>query len=170
MNDHIAEPFRSVLNATVRPLPIEALPRDGRAPLDRPAADVAIAEFHAAAKGGDLDVAVILACLAYVRHQDARRACHSYTTAQGVRMARQHPAAVADALAVLRFHGGDEGPRPEDAMAHALCVAEAWWERHLAGEREHERRHEAHARQIASDFAEARRRTAVRITISGSQR
>lgn len=164
------ESYPAGLNARVVPLPREALPRDGRAQLDPGAADVALAEFRAVAQGGDIEVAVVLACLAYVRHQDARRAMHNYTTAQGVRIARQHPGAVREALSLLRFHGGEEGPRPEDAVAHALFAAECWWERHLAGERAHERRHEAHARQIASDLAVARSRAAVRITISGSQR
>jgi hypothetical protein len=170
VNDHVADPLRSLLNAAVVPLPLEALPRDGRAALDPEAGRVAVDEFRSAVRGGDVEVAVVLACLAYQRRLDARRAIHSYTTAQGVRMARQHSAAVADALAVLRFHGGEEGPRPEDAMAHALATAEAWWERHIAEERAHERRRESHGRQIASDLADARRRAAVRVTVSGSQR
>jgi hypothetical protein len=159
-----------MLNAAVVPLPIEALPRDGRAVLDPEAGRAAVDEFRSAVQGGDVEVAVVLACHAYVRHLDARRALHSYTTSQGVRISRQHPGAVREALSLLRFHGGEEGPRPEDAMAHALVAADQWWERHLAAERTHERRHRESTAQITADLAEARRRAAVRVTVSGSQR
>lgn len=157
--------------AHVVPLPIEALPRDGRAPLDIEAGRHAWEEYEEVAGLVPARDAVLLACLAYQRHLDARRAMHSYTTAQGVRIARQHPGAVREALSLLRFHGGEEGPRPEDAVAHALAAADAWWERHLAGERVHERRHRESTAQIAADLEQARSRARVHmVTISGRQR
>ncbi len=159
------------LNSAVRPLPLEALPREGRAPLDTEAGRVAWEEYEAVAAQLPRRDAVLLACLAYQRHQDARRLAHSYPLSSGVHIARQHPGAVRAALEMLEFWGGSDGPRAEEAMARALAAAEGWWERHLAAERMHERRHGAQARQIAADLEQARSRARVHtVTISGRQR
>lgn len=157
-------------HARVVPLPLEALPRDGRAPLDAEAGRYAWNEYEAVRGQLPPRDAVLLACVAYQRAQERRRLLHSYTTAGGLRIAEVRREEVLAALAALAYYGGEEGPRAEDAMAHALAAARGARERHEAEERAHERRHGAHARQIAADLAEARRRTAVRVTVSGSQR
>lgn len=149
-HDHVAEPIQAVL-ASVRPLPLEALPRDGRAPLDVEAGRAAWEEYEAVAGQLPPRDAVVLAALAYVRHLDARRMAHSYPLASGVRVARQHPEAVRAALATFAFWGGAAGSDPEGAMARALAASEGWWQRHLAEERTHERRHRESTAQLGAD-------------------
>lgn len=168
--EHLAEPDNFHLHAAVVPLPLEALPRDGRAPLDADALSAAWGEWEAVIGQLPPRDALALACVSYVRRIDARRLLHSYTTSAGLRIPDVRREEVLAALAALAYYGGEEGPQAEDAMARALAAARGARERHEAEERAHDRRHAAHARQIAADLAEARRRAAVRVTVSGSQR
>ena len=157
--EHLAEPDNFHLHAAVVPLPLEALPRDGRAPLDVDAGRVAWHEWESVIGQLPPRDALMLACVAYQRRLASRRLLHSYTTAGGLRIPDVRAEEVRAALAALAYYGVEEGPRAEDAMAHALAAAKGARERHEAEERLHERRHAAHARQIAADLAEARRRT-----------
>jgi hypothetical protein len=149
----------------------EALPRDGRAPLDVEAGCAAWHEFENTCHShGWLDGleriqatvplrdAVVLACLAYVHRIDARRARWVYPLASGQRIPGVHPGMVAALLSTLHYYGQLEGPAAEDAGARAIAAVFAWMERHEAEDRAHERRHGDHARQVAADLAQARRR------------
>ena len=156
------------LHAVVVPLPAEALPRDGRAPLDPEAGRHAVDEYRAIrATGEGEELAVVLACLAYVRRQGARRDRWVYPLANGQRIPGVHPGMVSTLLHTLAYYGQLEGPAAEDAGARAIAAVFAWQERHEADERAHERRHGAHARQLKADLDTAKRRAQVHIANGG---
>ena len=148
----------------------EALPRDGRAPLDVEAGCAAWHEFEAVVGQVATRDAVVLACLAYVRRLDARRARWVYPLASGQRIPGVHPGMVAALLSTLHYYGQLEGPAAEDAGARALAAVFAWMERHEAEDRAHERRHGDHARQVAAELEQARRRAQVRHVGNGGGR
>ena len=158
------------LHAVVVPLPLEALPRDGRAPLDPEAGRVAWDEFEAIGDQLPIRDRVLMACLAYVRRQGARRDRWVYPLANGQRIPGVHAGMVSTLLHTLAYYGQLEGPAAEDAGARAIAAVFAWQERHEADERAHERRHGAHARQIKADLETAKRRAQAHHMLDGIKR
>lgn len=67
---------------------------------------------------------------------------------------------VREALGTFQFYGGESGPQPEDAMAHAIACVDELRSRRAAEERQHERRRDSLLR-----FAEAARELEHKVAI-----
>lgn len=142
-------------HAHVRPEPQEALPREIRVPLDAEAGHRAVEEYRSAAQHSDVEVAVVLACLTYVRHLEWRRSLDTYDLKGGLRIHGLSRDEVQAARGALVYYGGDTGALEDDAMARALSAARAWRDVHEARHRQHVRARNGAA---VAEFEDARKR------------